>query len=210
MRLNKNRVILLILIIFHTVGLVGISLPEYRSNLVSLSGMNLILSFALLLLARKKHSMQLYLVLLTCFTCGLLVEWIGVHTGYLFGSYHYGTALGQKLEGIPWVIGLNWCSLVICSASLAAYIKVKPWLQAVFAAGLMVALDFILEPVAVKLGYWFWEGGTIPFYNYVCWFLLSIPLTFLFLKNKLTEQNSVPVGLYVIFVLFFGILRFTL
>lgn len=208
--MKKSNIILAILLIFHLVGLLGMLLPSYHKSMVSLSGMNLILTFVLLLIARKNHSLKLYVVLLSCFVAGMLFEWIGVHTGYLFGNYHYGNVLGKQIGEVPWVIGLNWCSLVICSCSVASYVAVKPWIQAVIASALMVFLDLLIEPVAVKLDYWVWNGGEIPLYNYFCWFFLSLPLTFLFLKKKLGEQNRVAVGLYVIFVLFFGILRFTL
>ena len=34
--------------------------------------------------------------------------------------------------------------------------------------------DWLMEPIAVKLGYWQWASETIPVYNYICWFLCSL------------------------------------
>ena len=172
--------------------------------------MNLILAFIILLLARKKQSFKFYGVLMLCFLAGMIYELIGVHTGYLFGQYKYGNVLGAKILEIPWVIGINWCSLVISSCSIAKIVKLKPIFQAIIAAALMLLLDILIEPVAVNLGFWIWETGEIPLYNYFCWFFLSIPLTFLYLKQRLDEQNSLAIALYIILVLFFGILNLLL
>lgn len=39
---------------------------------------------------------------------GLLAESVGVHSGWPFGDYSYGTALGPKLAGVPVVVPLAW------------------------------------------------------------------------------------------------------
>jgi uncharacterized membrane protein len=38
------------------------------------------------------------------------------------------------------------------------------------AALLMVALDVLIEPVAVALDFWQWENAVIPIQNFVMWF----------------------------------------
>ena len=38
----------------------------------------------------------------------------------------------------------------------------------------MLGVDLIMEPVAIANQFWSWEGGDVPLYNYVCWFLIAI------------------------------------
>ena len=75
------------------------------------------------------------------------------------------------------------------------------------AALLILLFDWVMEPAAVKLGYWQWEQNTIPLYNYVCWILISALLLFLFRKLNVARQNIFAVHLFIIQFLFFWILR---
>ncbi|MEX0636794.1 MAG: carotenoid biosynthesis protein, partial [Ferruginibacter sp.] len=73
---------------------------------------------------------------------------------------------------------------------------------------LAVLFDWLMEPVAVKLGYWTWLGdGEIPFYNYVCWFFISLILLLLFKKMPFRKSNKFAVNLLLIQSMFFLILR---
>ena len=60
---------------------------------------------------------------------------------------------------------------------------------------------------AVKLGFWQWENGIIPLYNYVCWFLISVFLLVLLRKFPFPRANHFAVHLFIIQLLFFWILR---
>jgi len=186
------------------------SLGPYKSFFVGLSFFHLLLSFGILLLGRKKHSPTFWLFIGIAFATGMLVEWIGVHTGYLFGNYQYGSVLGPKLLGVPLIIGINWAMLSIVSASLLSTLKLNFWMEVLAAATLMVFLDFLMEPVAVKLGFWFWKDGIIPVYNYVCWFVTAVFLQFVFRKWRLNEANNVAVSLFIYMTIFFTFLNFRL
>ena len=73
---------------------------------------------------------------------------------------------------------------------------------------LATLFDFIIEPVAVKLGYWHWlDDGAIPFYNYTCWFFISIILLTVFRLLPFDKNNRLAVHLFIIQVLFFLLLR---
>jgi bisanhydrobacterioruberin hydratase len=68
--------------------------------------------------------------------------------------------------------------------------------------------DWVMEPIAVKLGYWQWLGdGNIPLFNYVCWFGVSTLLMFLFRILSFPKQNQFAVNLLLIQFMFFLILR---
>jgi putative membrane protein len=72
---------------------------------------------------------------------------------------------------------------------------------------LAVFFDWIIEPVAGKLGFWQWENGNIPFYNYVCWLIISAFLLALFQRLPFNKRNIFAVHLLIIQLLFFLVLR---
>lgn len=202
----KEPTLIAILIVFYLVGTIGILLPGYKDVFLKLSFFNLILSFSVILFARKKQFFQFILFLLFCFLVGMSVEWIGIHTGYLFGDYSYGKNLGAKFSGVPWVIGLNWGLLVVSSASIVNRLKVSNFWKATFAALLMTGLDYLMEPVAIESDFWHWESEYIPVFNYICWFVISLFLQLIYFKCKLAESNKVSNTLFIILIVFFSIL----
>jgi bisanhydrobacterioruberin hydratase len=203
---QKELILISILIIFHLVGIVGINIEAYREDILKLSSMNLFISFGVIVLSRKSNFIPFLFFLVLSFVLGMTYEIIGVKTSILFGNYFYGENLGIKVLEVPIVIGLNWAILAVCSGNLIHKIKINIFLKTLLASALMVFLDFLIEPNATKLDYWHWVNDKIPLYNYICWFLLSLPITLLYFKLKLNEQNKVSNVLYLILVLFFGIL----
>jgi bisanhydrobacterioruberin hydratase len=82
------------------------------------------------------------------------------------------------------------------------------------AAGLTVAFDAVMEPVAIALGYWTWTGGAIPLRNYAAWFLISavLGLPAALGMPQVLRRHAAP-GLAAfstgVQLVFFGILRLT-
>jgi putative membrane protein len=75
-------------------------------------------------------------------------------------------------------------------------------------ATMALAFDWLMEPVAVKLGFWSWGGdGSIPFYNYVCWFIISMLLLLVFHNLAINKKNIFAVHLLLIQTMFFLFLR---
>ena len=73
-------------------------------------------------------------------------------------------------------------------------------------ATLALLFDWLMEPVAAQLGYWKW-AGEIPFYNYLCWFIVAIVLLALFHFSRFNKQNKFAVHLLMIQVMFFLLLK---
>ena len=203
---HKSKFLIAILLIFYTVGTVGLTLDTFRDQFLPLSFFNLLLSFVILLIARFEHSKKFYFFLLFAFLIGMTAEWIGVHTGLLFGDYAYGENLGVKIGEVPLIIGINWAMLVIISASLAETLVFAWYIKAFIASVFMLFLDFLIEPVAIVSDYWTWNGE-IPLSNYVTWFLVTLLLQGIYFRFKLAETNKVAIALYGIQVLFFTILN---
>jgi putative membrane protein len=195
----------LVLIIFHFVGIIGLSGP-WRSFFITLTSFNLLLSLFILLWFTPKFTGRFIVFSILSFVIGYGAEWIGVHTGYLFGDYSYGKALGLKLDEIPLMIGINWLMLTIGCGELAHKISKNIWVKMVIGAIFMTALDYLIEPVAIDLGFWHWNSIDIPLSNYLGWFFVSIPLQYLFQWSR-NGNNPAAKWLILSQLLFFIALR---
>lgn len=202
----KQLILLAILIIFHTVGVFGL-MSDSRDYFLSLSPMNLLLSDVCLWFSFSSHSSKRLVDFFLVGLVGYTVELIGIHTGLLFGNYTYGANLGWKLFDVPLIIAANWVMLSYASVAFVVRLKAPLFVKAIISASIMTALDFLIEPVAVLSDFWSWENGIIPIYNYVCWWFISFFVHLWIINRKTSEQNSVTVGLFVILILFFGILN---
>lgn len=193
-----------VLTILYIVGLFGILLPIH-SDFILLTPLNLLVSTGLVLWQHEHWTRATVLYLLVTYTVGFSAELLGVQTGLVFGDYVYGRVLGPKIWGTPLMIGVNWVMLGYCAGVLSnALLPGRTyWLRGLLAALLMVGLDLIIEPVAMAYGFWDWEGGAVPFSNYVGWFLVALPLELLFAYWHPGLRNKVGVALFILQTLFF-------
>jgi putative membrane protein len=116
----KEVILISILVIFYTVGIFGLTNETTRDLFLPMSFMNLLLSFVIMILSRKTNKLYFVLSLSLTFLVGMTAEWIGIHTGYLFGEYYYGENLGTKMDGVPLIIGINWGILSVCSCNVTS------------------------------------------------------------------------------------------
>lgn len=173
------------------------------------------LVFTTVLLAwthRPKPSARLYLWLAACFTVGWLAEYVGVHGGWLFGEYVYGDVLGPKVAGIPIVIGVNWILVVyaVCGSLNFLDARVPRVAKALVGAAALVALDALIEPVAIRLDYWTWAQGDPPLQNFVGWFGVGLLQTALFYLLIPYTHNRLSPVLLALQLVFFAFLSITL
>ena len=203
---NKFFVFYLLIFIFYSVGVIGISNNDLRSYFLPLSWVILFMSFLAVVITRETKGIGFYFFLVICYLISMLIEGVGVNTGLLFGSYEYGANLGFKIFGVPLIIGVNWTVLIISTAAFFNKLK-NFWIRVLLSSLLMVGIDFLMEPVAIKLDFWIWDG-TIPLYNYVCWFLTSLIIHIIYDLMKLNKPNNIPRFLFCILALFFIILNF--
>jgi putative membrane protein len=204
LKIKKIHIASLLLLIFYTVGVFGILMPEVFEDFLSYTPFNLILTTVLLIWANGNFSIKLIVLFASVFLIGFGVEVLGVKSGVLFGSYQYGETLGMKLFEVPLTIGLNWFILAFSTAAIGSSIFKNKLLRALFAASLMTGLDVFIEPVAVQLDFWSWDGGEIPFQNFAMWFIVAfaIQLVVNFLKPKLEPKIAYVVfGVQVVFFL---------
>ena len=218
---KKPGIPLFIAILFHFTGVLGILFTPYRDWFIANTPLTLILMGILLAASQEKIEKRFVLFFLLAFVTGMVTEMIGVNTGILFGNYAYGTVMGPKLLGVPFLIGMNWFVIVFCCGSLmhklnkvmlAKYdapipVAIIKWSVIIDGAVLATFFDWLMEPVAVKLGFWSWEGGVIPMLNYACWFGISAILLGVQQQLKIKAQNHFAIHLLIIQSLFFLSLR---
>jgi len=137
------------------------------------------------------------------------LEALGVATGLVFGSYEYGTALGAHVLGVPPVIGFNWALVVLgCVRFLKRrFPGLRPALGALAVGILAVGFDWIMEPLAIRLGYWAWAGGDIPLQNYAAWFAIAAVAAYPALRQPRRPDSAFPAAYVLIQAVFFVVLR---
>ena len=210
MRDKKLAVAILVLIIFHVVGFYGLAFSQYPAWFRALSPLNLLLTNVLLFSFHQSWNWSFALFAVVVLFVGFFAEVIGVHTGLLFGSYTYGQSLGLKLWDIPLIIALNWLLLVYSTGVLVQQLAWPWYLKALLAAGLMVFLDMLIEPVAAVLDYWTWAGYRIPASNYWGWLGVAFLLHLYFQRAHFKKQNSLASFVLGVQLLFFFLLNLVL
>lgn len=223
-RFTKFEIATAIAVFFHSIGLVGLLFFD-KTFFLAATPVNLLLSFALLIWTQREKNIAFFVFIIICFGVGIAVEIIGVNTGILFGDYTYGNVLGFKIQQVPLLIGINWFLIIYCCGisiqtllmkainrvaadTGKAPMALKALSVIIDGATLAVFFDWLMEPVAVKLGYWNWNGdGSIPMLNYICWFVVSILLLTAFHFANFNKQNKFAVNLLLTQLMFFLLLR---
>jgi len=205
---TKENIVIVILFILHAVGGLALSFESLKPLFLSLTPMNLTLSFLLLVWANNDFSFNFYKVISFLFIIGYLVEVLGVYSGVLFGEYDYGATLGFQLLEVPIIIGINWILLAVSSFAVSSYFVTKPIYKIVLSTVIMVLLDLMIEPVAIRLDFWHWQGGAIPTQNYIMWFLVAMFMNWILSFNRIKFNAKLGFGLIISQVLFFTLQSF--
>jgi hypothetical protein len=198
-----------ILLVMHAVGFYGIIYGD-RHEYVQLTGINLLISFGILLLNFENYSPRLFFFLLLTAVIGFFIEVIGVKTQMIFGTYHYGEALGTKQWEVPLMIGINWSLLIFSIGSAVEKLNSNIWTRCLLGAILMILIDILIEPVAIKLGYWSWDSNIIPLQNYLAWGTISFALFYLCFHYLKNISNKTGIYIYIVQLVFFSLLNLIL
>lgn len=199
----RLRVAQFIVVLFHVTGFVGLAYSQNPAFYLRFTPLTLLLTLGLLLAFQPQRNTAFWLFCLTVSLLGFLAEFVGVNTGQLFGNYTYGPTLGWQYEGVPPLIGLNWLIITYLAGMLARYVPGPPLLRLLAGAGLMLALDLCLEPVAGRFDFWHWSADIIPLRNFRDWFILACLLQYLFQRANFVKYNPLVPLVYLVQLLFF-------
>lgn len=205
-KLTKENISIGVLIILHTIGVIGLSSPWQEYFLV-LTPINLVVSGYFVLRHGSKKWAGLY-VLIGILT--YLVEALGIHTGFPFGDYMYGRSLGPQLFNVPLLIGLLWLLLLMGASFFVAKITQNRWIHSAIVATVMTLLDVAIEPVAIALDFWSWFGVHVPLSNYAGWFATALLLSLISKTDSTFGNNKVAGMFFIIQTVFFLCLNLTL
>lgn len=142
------------------------------------------------------------------------IEYVGVHTGWPYGQFEYGVALGPTVAGVPLGLPVFFLPLVVDAYLLCLLLLGRRAERTPTRLGAVVALvllmDVVLDPGAVALGFWSYpdvpDGGAlsalsgggfygVPLSNFIGWTLsatvavLTVDLSFdrAALRRRLAE-----------------------
>jgi putative membrane protein len=126
------------------------------------------------------------IVLLSLGVYALLIESSAIHTGFPYGDFIYNDLLGEKVFGLtPWTVAFAYPPILLLSYWMSRKILTNladmngglslflatAGLTALFA----MAIDLVLDPAAVALGFWNWESPgffyEVPLINFLGWLL---------------------------------------
>jgi len=170
---------------------------------MSKTPLNMLLILGLTILVFPVDSWKKGLLFLGIGIASIFSEWLGVNYGLIFGEYEYGKNFGPKIDGVPYLIGVNWAFLTFATAAIATKWLQNFWARIGFGAALMVVLDFFLEESAPRFDFWYWDQGYPPLQNFLGWFVLAFLFHMLFQGMKLKGNSLFSHHLYVSQLIFF-------
>ena len=108
-----------------------------------------------------------------------LIEHVGVSTGWPYGAFEYGISLGPMIGDIPAALPVFFLPIVLNTYVLSLLLLGERAASRLFRLTVVipavVAMDVVLDPAAVSLGFWaYLDGGVfygVPLSNYVGWVL---------------------------------------
>ena len=183
----------------------------WTSNIFIFIQFMAMLAYMLLNFSGKSVATAVVIMLIS----GYLLELIGIRTDFPFGSYFYTETLQPQVLGVPIAISISWVVVVAVSylivirdsvqrsadrgqhsadseqRSTDSSKKMNLFATVVYSSALVLAFDFMLEPFASFINYyWKWTLSFVPLQNYITWFLTAALFT-VFLRKILVSRDSV-------------------
>jgi putative membrane protein len=110
----------------------------------------------------------------------LLIETSAINTGFPYGDFIYHDLLGSKLfDATPWTVAFAYPPILLLAYWMASrHITARQKISiAVLTALIATLIDAVLDPAAVRLGFWEWYNPGryygVPLVNFAGWLLTS-------------------------------------
>lgn len=137
---------------------------------------------------------------------GYIIEVVGVQTGLVFGAYAYGAGLGHKFIEVPLIISFNWALLITSGVITASRFFTNKHVVLLVSAVLVTAIDLLIEQVAFKLDFWYFESGLPGWNNYIGWLVVSYISPYFVYAHIIKGNRSIALLMLLLQVLFFATL----
>jgi putative membrane protein len=139
---------------------------------------------------------------------GSAVELLGVHTGFPFGRYEYGSSLGPRVAGVPVAIVLAWTMFAWPALLVARRLVDGRATRVVVGAVALASWDLFLDPQMVAAGHWHWRFPSphlpgvpsVPLTNYAGWLATALVVSAglqRLLGDRVVDDDRWPLVLYV-------------
>jgi uncharacterized membrane protein len=201
-----TRIVLILLVAITAYATISVWLPVPRwaglTTLNTITGLCLALLHGAQMLGWRRLLALFGIVVVT----GLLMESLGVATGWVYGPYHYTEKLGVKFLGlVPYLIAIAWFMMIYPSFLMGQILLSRwhpqRWVKFFGLASLsgliMTAWDLAMDPLMVSSGNWVWDKTGlyfgIPIQNFWGWWLTVFIAICLFLWfTSAAEVNPDP------------------
>lgn len=106
----------------------------------------------------------------------LAIESLALSTGFPYGDFTYTDVLGNKMFGLtPWTVAFAYPPILLLTYWFARLRHTSRWKIYFSTAFDAMLIDLVLDPAAVRLGFWYWdEPGFfygVPAVNFLGWLL---------------------------------------
>ncbi|NPV11698.1 MAG: carotenoid biosynthesis protein [Ignavibacteria bacterium] len=203
-KINHRKLTIIFLATFYIVGIVIHQYTNFSKLLSFLTPLFLLVTSTIVIF-EEVPSKRFLLWVIASYIFTFLIEVAGVKTGLIFGQYQYGENLGIKIFDVPLIIGLNWVVLILAAVGFVENLKWSSFVKSAFVGLLMFVYDILLEIVAPKLNYWFFDGGIAPLQNYLSWFIISFSFGYLYFYLNI-KRSLVIARFNLIFQIIFFLL----
>ncbi|MGC8866061.1 MAG: carotenoid biosynthesis protein [Bacteroidales bacterium] len=206
LRARSNNILWLMAALYF-VGIIGLSWLGHIPAVWYATGPFLLMNGFVLWFFYENARVKDILPLAFAYFAGFGTEVLGTQTGWPFGSYIYGDVLGPALWNTPLLIGFNWLMLTYLVWSWLLGLGFSRHWAVPVGALVLVAYDWVLEPVAIYAGMWTWSGGKPPLQNYLGWFGLAVIILAFYNLTGFHPRNRMASWILLFQWVFFASLR---
>lgn len=209
---KPERLFLYIITLLYVSGVIWYAIPSVGLRIGRMSSLMLFICTGgvFYYTFRQRWHMPTLIWVALSFLFTLTLEIVGVATYKIFGAYYYYPTLQPQILKVPVLIGINWVMLAYGAVHLVSFLRLPGWLAGLIAAVAMTGFDYVMEPIAVKLQFWYWIGDQIPLQNFIAWFMIAlvicIPLTYI----RKRPRTALLGWFFVLQLFFFGALNMLL
>lgn len=198
-----------ILIILHLGWTIGYSFPKTLDLFKSTTPFLIAVSCIVVFSFHRQWNKDFLIFMIGTFLLVNIIALTIQHTDFIIGPFNFGNTLGTQLFEVPLIYWVLWLNIVYCVGSLTRKLRVMRLFKAFIGAVVVLILDIAIEPVAVKFDFWNWETPGIPYVEYIYWFLLSFILLAGFHLGRYHKINKLAPVFYIITLIFFAYLNYT-
>lgn len=203
----KERIEVLILFLLFFIGALGLSIPFFNPFFAFMTPFFLFATGIYSFMRAVELNAKSFSTALSVLAATFFIEVAGVKTGIIFGEYSYGAGLGFRIFEVPPVIGLNWVILMLGGLSIASVFTESRVLSSLISAILLVFLDVLIEPSAIRHGWWDWSNAAVPFQNYAAWFIIAFLFSLILFSVRRRRNERLFASIYLMQLSFFVIMH---